>query len=72
MYSRNAAALYRLNAQECVEIARELAPARKAALLGMARHWMILALQAEKNAQASLVYETPAADRHVTQQSPQP
>ena len=61
MSSRSAAAsYYRLNATHCVEIAHDIADReRKATLVAMAQAWLMLADQAEKNSEISLVYETP-------------
>ena len=57
--AENGAAMYRLNAAQCVEFAQGLSDvASKAKLLTMAQYWMTLADQAEKN--------------HVVQQQQQP
>jgi hypothetical protein len=52
-------ACYRLYATNCIEVARDLEPARKLALLNMAQAWLNLADQVEKNLNTVLVYETP-------------
>jgi hypothetical protein len=52
-------ACYRLYAANCIEVARDLEPARKLALLNMAQAWLNLADQVEKNLNTVLVYETP-------------
>jgi hypothetical protein len=60
MAFRNVANDYRHHAASCVEIAHHIADQdRKATLLGMAQAWLVLAYQAEKNSEVSLVYETP-------------
>ena len=53
-------ASYRLHAASCIEIARDLEPARKLALLNIAQAWLNLAEQIFKNLDSVLVYETPA------------
>ena len=42
--------LYRAYAQECLHFAVEMTPSSKVVLLEMARYWLRLAEQAEKNA----------------------
>ena len=42
--------LYRAYAQECLHFAAEMTPSSKVVLLEMARYWLRLAEQAEKNA----------------------
>ena len=68
------AALYRLHAAKCIELAQASADSRaRLALFDMARSWRILADQADKNSEtAPLVYETPQPRRHVAQQQQQP
>jgi hypothetical protein len=62
---------YRAHAATCVQLARENTDSEiKIALLDMARAWLNLADQAEKNSQTTLVYETPAV-RHQVAQQPQ-
>jgi hypothetical protein len=52
--------LYRQYASDCLRLAGETgASASKAALLEMARCWVRLAEQAEKNSHLDLVYEPP-------------
>ncbi len=54
---------YRLYAVYCVEIARELAdPGRKAALLGIAQAWIVLADQVEKASGAKRGIQHPHSD----------
>ena len=50
---------YRLYAAECIEIARDLEPEHKLALLNIAQAWLNLAAQIAKNSEVVLVYETP-------------
>jgi len=52
-------ASYRLHAASCIEIARNLEPERKLALLNIAQAWLNLAEQVAKNLNTVLVYETP-------------
>jgi hypothetical protein len=54
---------YRAHAAECVRLAHETGdPKSKASLLAMARAWLALVSQGEKNSEApTLVYETPEA-----------
>jgi hypothetical protein len=54
-------ASYRLNAATCIEIARDLEPDRKLALLNIAQAWLNLAEQIAKNLDTVLVYETPVS-----------
>jgi hypothetical protein len=54
---RELIASYRLHAANCIEIARELEPDRKLALLNIAH----LAEQIAKNLDTVLVYETPVS-----------
>ena len=56
----NSAELYRANAAECLVMASSMTdPDSRASLLEMARKWLRLAEQAEKNLRTDLVYETP-------------
>ena len=66
--------LYRTYAAQCVELARKASdPETRLALLNMARAWLVLAEQADKNIHApTLVYETPEQPQHVIQQQQQP
>ena len=68
------AALYRLHAAKCIELAQVVADSQsKLALFDMARSWRILADQADKNSDAgTLVYETREPPQHVAQQQQQP
>ena len=52
---------YRAHAAECVRLAQQIAdPQSKGSLLDMARAWLALVAQGEKNNDApTLVYETP-------------
>lgn len=52
-------ASYRLHTANCIEIARDLEPDRKLALLNIAQAWLNLAEQVAKNLNTVLVYETP-------------
>jgi hypothetical protein len=54
-------ASYRLHAAQCIEIARDLEPDRKLALLNIAQAWLNLAEQVAKNLDTVLVYETPVS-----------
>lgn len=52
--------VYRTRAAQCISLAQEMpATEPKIALLDMARAWLLLAEQAAKNGQTTLVYETP-------------
>jgi hypothetical protein len=68
---------YRLYAQECFQIAENVAdPGTKTWLIELAQSWLILAQQAEKNLTSDLVDETPpprgeASTPAVTQQQQQ-
>jgi len=68
------AALYRLHAAKCIDLARRSTdPESRLALLEMARSWRMLADQADKNSEIGpLVYETPEPRQHVAQQQQQP
>jgi hypothetical protein len=60
MSPNDLAARYRDHAADCVKIAHSSSdPANKLSLLDMARSWLRLADQAEKNGDTVLVYETP-------------
>ncbi len=66
---------YRARAAECVRLAQRIGdPESKSSLLDMARAWLALVTQGDKNNDApTLVYETPEPQRHVVQQQqPQP
>jgi hypothetical protein len=68
------AALYRLYAAQCIDVARRLNDSEsRLVLLDMARSWRLLADQAEKNGEIpALVYEMPDPRQHVAQQQQQP
>jgi hypothetical protein len=52
---------YRQYASDCVRLAGQInGPTSKAVLLDMARAWVRLSEQAEKNSQLDLVYESPS------------
>jgi hypothetical protein len=63
---------YRARAAECVRVAQQISnPQSKGSLLDMARAWLALVTQGEKNNDAvMLVYETPEAPQHAAQQLP--
>jgi hypothetical protein len=65
---------YRAYATKCVRLAQQTNdPESKSSLLDMARAWLALVTQGEKNSEAAtLVYETPEPRRHVAQQQQQP
>ena len=65
---------YRAHAAECVRLAQKTGdPQSKSSLLDMARAWLALVTQGEKNAEAAtLVYETPEPRPQVAQQQQQP
>ena len=65
---------YRAHAAKCVRLAQRTNNAEsKSSLLDMARAWLALVTQGEKNSEAAtLVYETPEPRRHVAQQQQQP
>jgi hypothetical protein len=65
---------YRAHAAECVRLAQKTGdPQSKRSLLDMARAWLALVTQVEKNAEAAtLVYETPEPRPQVAQQQQQP
>jgi hypothetical protein len=72
--TEQAAALYRLHAAQCIDLAqRSTDPQSRLALFDMARSWRMLADQADKNSQTVIpVYETPEPRQHVAQQQQQP
>jgi hypothetical protein len=55
---------YRVRAKLCLEIAEDLDSSRKVILLQMARVWLRLAAQAERNRKTDVVYETPFRRGH--------
>jgi len=62
-------ALYRLHAAQCVNLSHRFSRSNsKVMLLHMAQSWVILANQAEKNSETTLVYETPEPHRHAAQE----
>jgi hypothetical protein len=64
---------YRAHAAECVRLAQQTSdPRSKSSLLDMARAWLVLVTQNEKNSQTTLVIETPEPPQQVTQQQQQP
>jgi hypothetical protein len=65
---------YRAHAAECVRLAHQTSdPQSKRSLLDMARAWLALATQRERNREAAtLVYETPVPRQQVAQQQQQP
>ena len=64
---------YRRYAAELLRIAEGVGDAQhRVALIAMAQSWLQLAVQAEKNSETILVYETPQPRRHVVQQQQQP
>ncbi len=50
---------YLVRAQHCIDIAKETDSPRRLVLLEMAKAWMRLAEQAERNRKTDVVYETP-------------
>jgi hypothetical protein len=58
----------------CVKLAQQIEDAAsKLSLLGMARAWLALATQGDKNSEApTLVYQTPEPRQQVAQQQQQP
>jgi hypothetical protein len=64
---------YRAHATECVRLAQQTTdPQSKRSLLDMARAWLALVNQGEKNSEApTLVYETPEPRRQIAQQQQQ-
>ena len=65
---------YRAHAGECVRLAQQTAdPQSKSSLLAMARAWLALVTQGDKNNDApTLVYQTPKPPQQVAQQQQQP
>jgi hypothetical protein len=65
---------YRAHAAECVRLAQQTTdPQSKGSLLDMARAWLALVTQGEKNNDApTLVYQTPEPRQQVAQQQQQP
>jgi hypothetical protein len=59
---------YRERAAECFRLARRVNdPRQRALLLEMARAWLQLHDQAEKNARADVTYETPPPQQSIPQ-----
>ena len=65
---------YRAHAAECVRLAQKTKdPQSKSSLFDMARAWLALVTQGEKNSEApTLVYQTPEPRQQVAQQQQQP
>jgi hypothetical protein len=65
---------YRAHAAECVRLAQQTNnPQSKSSLLDIARAWLDLAAQGDKNSEAStLVYQTPEPRQQPAQQQQQP
>jgi hypothetical protein len=64
--------LYRLHAAQCVDLSHRSSDCNsKVVLLHMAQSWVILAEQAERNSETTLVYETPEPRRHTAQERQQ-
>jgi hypothetical protein len=62
MSAEELVARYRSHAADCIKIAHDTAdPAARFTLLSMAQAWLVLADQAIKNSETTLVYETPLA-----------
>jgi len=73
MSATEPAALYRLHAAQCVDLAQRFSDSEsKLALLHLAQSWVSMAEQAEKNAGITVVYETPQPSRQPAQQQQQP
>jgi hypothetical protein len=67
------AALYRLYAAECIDLAQRSTDSQsRLALFDMAHSWRMLADQADKNSETVLVYETPEPRPRIAQQQQQP
>ena len=67
------AAVYRLHAANCTEIAQRVSePKNKTVLLRMAAAWLRLAELAEKNSRVILVRETAEQRQQVTQHQLEP
>jgi hypothetical protein len=57
---QSSAEAYRVRAKSCTQLAHKATDLEsKMLLLDMARAWLVLAEQAEKNSATTLVYETP-------------
>jgi hypothetical protein len=65
---------YRAHATECVRLAQQTSdPQSKGSLLDMARAWLALVTQGEKNSEVpTLVYVTPEQPQQVAQQQQKP
>jgi hypothetical protein len=58
--------VYRVHAAQCIQLAQKTDdPDAKLALLDMARSWLALVNQNDKNSQTTLVYETPEPRKQV-------
>jgi hypothetical protein len=56
--------VYRVHAAQCIQLAQKTDdPDTKLVLIDMARSWLALANQNDKNSQTALVYETPEPRR---------
>jgi hypothetical protein len=67
------AEVYRVHAAQCIQLAQKTDDSEaKLGLLDMARAWLDLANQNDKNSQTTLVYETPEPRQQVAQQQQQP
>ena len=65
--------VYRIHAGVCVWLAQKTDDREtKLVLLDMARAWIALAEQGERNRQTTLVYETPEPRRDIIRQLPSP
>jgi hypothetical protein len=65
--------VHRFHAATCIMLAQKTDdPQSKIALLDMARAWLALADQHDKNSRITLIYETPEPHRQVAQQQQQP
>ncbi len=65
--------IYRTHAGKCLWLAKRTDdPESKLILLDMARAWLGLAEQGEKNRQTTLVYEAPEPRHNAARQRPQP
>jgi hypothetical protein len=64
---------YRVRAAQCIQLAQKTDDAHnKLTLLDMARAWLALVTQNDKNSQTTLVYETPEPRQQVAQQQQHP
>jgi hypothetical protein len=64
---------YRVSAAQCIQLAQKTDDAQsKLTLLDMARAWLALVTQNDKNCQTTLVYETPETRQQPAQQQQQP